>query len=271
MMSKLQRKLRSRTGASMLLALVFLLFCMFIGSSVLASATSNAYRVAHLSDQQEFLNQRSAARLIVDELEGTGTRLRLNIQDADQTIQKVIVDDPGNVVPVGSPTYARTISFTAPSGLKMSTLQRIMYETAVLQYLAQNSVNTSSVALVFNNFVYTEGTNDITITSLEQFWLTEVNGELRIKGSVGTESFTEFTANYSSGTGEHLYDFVVDFGEFSQLSVTCNAAYGQKDSVTRVQIAKWNDGSSTYDAQITTESKQPVISWSSPLIEKGGA
>lgn len=271
MMSKLQRKLRSRTGASMLLALVFLLFCMFIGSTVLASATANAYRVAHLSDQQEFLDQRSAARLIVDELEGSGARLRLNIQDANQSIQRVIVDDPGNIVPVGDPTTSRTISFSAPSGLKMTTLQRLMYETAVLRYLTENSVDTAAVTLVFNNFVYFDGATETQITSLSNFWLTAMDGKISIKGTANAETFTEFTANFSSGTGDDLYDFVVDFGDFSQLCVSCNAAYGQKDPVTRVQITKWPNETSGYDAQVTTVSKQPVISWNNPLIEKGGA
>ena len=78
MMSKLQRKLRSRTGASMILALLFLMFCSFVGSSVLVSATANAYRVKLYGEQQDFLDQRSAALLLSDELQvPEGQRFRL--------------------------------------------------------------------------------------------------------------------------------------------------------------------------------------------------
>ena len=66
---KIKEKLQSSKGASLIIALVFMLFCAMVGSAVLAAATANGGRVAALkSDQQDYLNQRSAATLLQDEL-----------------------------------------------------------------------------------------------------------------------------------------------------------------------------------------------------------
>ena len=50
-MNKILRKLRSKAGESMILAMVFMLFCSFVGGSVLASATANAQRVAQAAER----------------------------------------------------------------------------------------------------------------------------------------------------------------------------------------------------------------------------
>lgn len=62
-------KLQSRKGASLILAAVYFLICAFVGGTVLAAATSGS---AHLkdrkADEQTYLIQRSAARVIEREL-----------------------------------------------------------------------------------------------------------------------------------------------------------------------------------------------------------
>ena len=68
-MLTLKQKLHSQRGASMLMAMIFLLFCLLIGGSVLAAATANSSRIEHLvNDQQDFLNQRSALTIMADML-----------------------------------------------------------------------------------------------------------------------------------------------------------------------------------------------------------
>ena len=79
-MNKIQQKLRSRAGASMILARMFMMFCAFIGGTVLASATANAQRVAQMAEQQDFLLERSAALMASDQLQlESGKYLRLSI------------------------------------------------------------------------------------------------------------------------------------------------------------------------------------------------
>lgn len=68
-MKALKTKLQSQKGASLILAAVYFLICAFVGGTVLAAATSGS---AHLkdrkADEQTFLIQRSAARVIEQEL-----------------------------------------------------------------------------------------------------------------------------------------------------------------------------------------------------------
>lgn len=65
------QKLKSKRGASIILALMFFLIAAVVGSIVLASASSNAGRLSHMrSEQQAYLTMSSAAKLLRDELSG---------------------------------------------------------------------------------------------------------------------------------------------------------------------------------------------------------
>jgi len=70
-MRSVREKLHSSSGASLALALVFLLFCLMVGAVVLTAAASNVGRIRHQKDsQQDYLTVSSAARLLREELEG---------------------------------------------------------------------------------------------------------------------------------------------------------------------------------------------------------
>lgn len=59
------QKLRSESGASIILALVFLLICLSVGAMILASASVNIHKETSARDQQEqYLSIASAARLL---------------------------------------------------------------------------------------------------------------------------------------------------------------------------------------------------------------
>lgn len=63
-------KLRSRAGASLILALLFFLLCIMVGASVLAAASSNAGKAAkRRREQQEYFTASSALQLVCDRLE----------------------------------------------------------------------------------------------------------------------------------------------------------------------------------------------------------
>ena len=72
-MKKTVKKLQSDRGATMILAMVFMLICVFVGGSVLTAASVNGGRLANArSDQQDLLNQRSIAAVIASELSDHG-------------------------------------------------------------------------------------------------------------------------------------------------------------------------------------------------------
>ena len=69
-MKTLNRKLHSQRGASILLALLFLLACMMVAASVLMAAASNAGKIrSNYEEQQRYLALSSALRLVAGELE----------------------------------------------------------------------------------------------------------------------------------------------------------------------------------------------------------
>ena len=84
-------------------------------------------------------------------------------------------------------------------------------------------------------------------------------------------SLPAYTANFSSGRENNIYDFYVDFGELSQLKLTMNAYSGTSNPIEVKSPASEDSTSSTGYVQITTQVTQTTISWDDPMIEKGGA
>lgn len=67
---RLRKKLRSESGASILLALLMFLVCALVGATVLAAAASNAGKArSSRTEQQKFLNLSSAIQLVADEIQ----------------------------------------------------------------------------------------------------------------------------------------------------------------------------------------------------------
>ena len=97
-MTALRRKLRSRRGASMLLALLFLLICVMVSASILMAAASNAGKHrSNLTEHQTYLALSSAVSLLCDELN------RSQYQGQYQywtTVEIVGYDDDGNPITV---------------------------------------------------------------------------------------------------------------------------------------------------------------------------
>lgn len=68
-MKNIREKLRSESGASILLALLFFLLCAMVGASVLMAAASNAGKSrSNREEQQKYLTLSSALQLVCDEL-----------------------------------------------------------------------------------------------------------------------------------------------------------------------------------------------------------
>ena len=274
-MKKIHNKLRSRVGASMILAMVFMLFCAFIGGSVLASATANAQRVAQMAEQQDFLLERSAALLLSDQLQlDDGKYLRLTVVDQNQNIQAVTVGNGGVVVPIdGKVMQQRVITFQLSASQELTHMHRLMVESTVLRYLRENAEGETPVVKLEN---FPDG-----ITSTTEFMFSNTNTDPddpkivdNLTVNCGDERIPDYTANLSGGRDTDLYDFFVYFGENSQLKLTMNAFSGSSNPITIENPPSVDNGTyfeNNATVQITVESTQTSISWKDPLIEKGGA
>ena len=274
-MSQIKRKLQSKRGASLLIALVFLIFAVFIGGSVLAAASANGYRIEHLSDQQDYLNQRSAALLLADEMDiDVFSNISLDAKYATITRQPVILYPDGRIEDNGDAQVSYALTFEANTDGKMDALCRVMFETAVLRYLTLT--DTTNVPITFKDFVYDDGSaSGEVIDGLEDFWTVNdgsCSGEIKISGIKSGETFTEYTARYTCGGGSQLYDFIVDFGDYSQLTVTMNGFNGVRYQRGAPEYdGDRKVGSNQYSDRVITEVERTAISWNRPVVAKGGA
>ncbi len=92
-METLKKKLNSSRGASILMALLFLLVCMMVGASVLMAAASNAGKIrSNREEQQKYLTLSSALTIICDELEGVEYRGRYQYQKKEWTHEETYAD-----------------------------------------------------------------------------------------------------------------------------------------------------------------------------------
>ena len=273
-MNQISRKLRSKSGASMLIALMFMMFCLFVGGSVLAAATANGYRVDHISDEGDYLEQRSAALLIADELRSDSTDHLLTVVDVVQEVQRITFVN--NVeVPVGDPVTYHTLSFQLPLNLTMTSLQRAMYETAIWQYLSKNAVDLNTTSVEIQNFYYQTPSGTEHVTSLAHMWFNTAttSGQITINGTKGGQEFTAFSAVFEcDDSASMLYDFHVSFGNYSQLKVMLAASAGGTNPTARRSHGVWTEiGGASYDALITETTRTYTIYWDAPEIQKGGA
>lgn len=259
-MTIISQKLKSRRGASLILAMVFMLMCLFVGGSVLAAATANGGRVADMtSNQQTYLSQRSAALLMADMLEGDGNS---NLQ---LTIKKVSV-------PSGDGTSENiTITYSLPNlsaGQTYNTLQRILVENAVRKYrIAQGLGNSEPDNEGCYNFSFTGVNNDHYAINSPLYGPNNASGSFTVTTTAQNSSIQpESTIVYFESPAlvgntplesEH-FDMLFHFGAGTQVSLHVNATYSEGKPVEVIQ------------GTTTTTTTTTVIRWDDPVIEKGG-
>ena len=240
-MLSIKRKLSSKSGASMLLAMVFLMFCLFIGGSVLAAATANGSRVEHLkNDQQAYLSQRSAMLLMADLLTGkNGKELQVMVTDVTKDNG---TDDP-----------TRTVTITCPA-------LAVSEEPSYLQKLVFGIVAKKYTAL----FPLPEGSSVKFASNLKNPSIPSQSFEEACSGSItATLSFS------SAENPQEAESFSYKFAQ-TDLTLTITSESGSIKLIMDGSISESNENIVTV-GNITTTTKTTVIRWSKPVIEKGEA
>ncbi len=286
---KIKEKLRSSKGASLIIALVFMLFCAMIGSAVLAAATANGGRVAALkSDQQEYLDQRSAATLLSDELQINRPKLTVTKKEVVTTTYKV--GDGGVLTPTGS-TTTKTIDFKV-NGTVSTQLQRILFESAILRYKQTNDMEGyNKITISGFSIPGAEGSENKTIENVSGFILYDSTkgenqdpvGTLTVdlsEGAVGAgTAVTSFSAkvgcvgpipaNLDANKTVAPYTFNVSFGDDAKLYLRMYAAVGTPNELTYETQEAGSDSTKLVKVKTTTTTQ--TISWDPPEILKGAA
>lgn len=281
---KIKEKLQSSKGASLIIALVFMLFCAMVGSAVLAAATANGGRVAALkSDQQDYLNQRSAATLLQDEL--TISRPQLVITKTTTTTTKYTVGDGGGMTPIeGYPVEDTAFNFEV-SGSIQTKLDQLLFESAILRYMEQNDMQNYYKTDIISGFKIPQAEGDpLNIKKPWDFIMCDKNKSLQttqdamanlsvdLKANGESESKSAFTARVGcSGNKDNLYCFLVDFGNETtegMLSLRMYAAVSDPRTSKMTEQGADKGNSSIYVRE-DIETVRQTISWDSPEVMKG--
>lgn len=235
-MKKLKNKLSSKSGASMLLALVFLMFCMFVGGSVLAAATANgSWAARQKENQQAYLSQRSASLLLADLLKGDeNSAMQLTIKDVESST-------------------GRTITFTAHGKGPRSELQFMLYEREIAKYLELLSSKSYSPRYVnFGPDYSYPGAPAVT-------------GGITLSLTSGSTAIDTLVAQYDMtypATGVDKDLFIIDY------AVTPEGGEPQT-SYARVSMKRYP--SDPYEVTVNgVTTTTTIIRWDDPVIEKGG-
>lgn len=132
-MSKVLKKLRDKSGASIFISLLFFLFCLTIGGIILTASTANAGRLRNSRQaQQDYLTVSSAALLLRSICEGAGF-----------TGSATVVDG-------SAPSYSTLSSGSTP-------LLRLIQDTAYAIFTG-NSVGTEQITIEVPNLETVSGT-----------------------------------------------------------------------------------------------------------------
>lgn len=262
MFKQISRKLRSRSGASMLLAMVFMLFCVFVGSTVLAASTANSYRVAHLSDQQEYLDQRSAALLLRSQLDNGTMTIRITDLNAEK-IPGTVVDGIGFVASGNASDfdYAVKVTATLSDAEDMTAMQRLALESVARYYVEQTYQSGTKPDVTL------EVVQNGTTSTLSGQWTTASTGNIAVSGSTGSDAFANFNANFKCNGN---FDFLVGFQNKSQMTLEMDSICYRKPPV-RVEyyedIPLTEDEDDAY--QILATNTITTVIFRDPVIEKG--
>ena len=263
---KILNKLRSRSGASLLIAMVFMMICAFVGGSVLAASTANTLHIKALTtDQQKFLCQRSATMLLRDELKPSSGHLRLTVLCKNITTQhghrdsSAFIND-GEAIK----TEEMEIVIFQPAE---NAMQRLLLESAVLRCAEYFGVE-DPTDIQLTGFSWKNGSNTETLTSVSQFWLYGGGSTIRVNDPISGQQDAMVQCTGSDEMKSFIEAFKLNFGEETQMTLTVKASVTEKSLPGRAaQETLLSDGTL---AKVSSSTKSYIVDWKNPRIEKGG-
>lgn len=237
-MKSIKRKLGSKRGASMLMAMVFLLFCLMIGGSVLAAASANGSRAARkLAEEQDYLSQRSATLLLADMLKGPeDTAMQLTVKNVKRKEHT-------------------TVSFMAHGSSADTELQKLLHKIAIEDYLVANNIRPGEDCTV--NYPAFVGTLSSTPGKTGTITLA-LTSDSTVTGSL--------TARYDATDPN---EFIIDYAVETAAATESTSAEYQTSYLSLSMKCYIAQGSPVVIDGVSTTTT--VIRWEDPVIQKGGA
>lgn len=249
-------KLKSRSGSSFLLALVFLLIVTFFGSSVLVSATGNAGRLNKMRERrQQYLAERSAALLLKEQLTFQSGGKTLTIESVETKVTTTTND--GGATTVVTQTSQNPV-VTPPD--HCGELQRVALEAAV--WKRQEALEMADANYTLNDpMPKTDWFGSAVIPH------TPTRGEIAVAvqkngSNVDSPLTGAYTCTLTNGNRTILFQV-----EFAQLTVVLRGDIVTKNQAPEVFV----ETDAAKRVETVKSNVKTTITWQTPTIVKGGA
>ena len=278
-MKRLRSKLNNTQGVSMIIALVFMLICLFVGGTVLTAATVNSGRVKANERNRVFMDHRSAAMLIADSLQTKkGDPLKIEVVKTKVVEQPVRITRTGKMSYSASPTISSSYEFRVSHDLRdaasVTPFQRIVAEAAMRRYIELNAISGSDWKVRF------PGSPDVVITGTSyKFSIPSDLTDINFKGSISTntESDYEFSVKCENENNSKLpYNVFFKINSDTQGKAKIDVRMYSDTPISktlppmqRLVQTTHNANSANQGIMYTTESTVTSIIWQGPLIMKG--
>ena len=274
-MKRAAEKLNSRRGASILLALVFVLTCVMVGISILSAAASNAGRThSNHEEQQLYLSLSSALQLVADDL--SNASYTPNVKDLcreDSEPVEVGKDEEGNVITETYTTYTHTFSRAEGSieGCLLKNLFQKKLDAVFDTYMSGRNFPSSSLG--YDTFVYIN--NISPAETVAPFTLTVTPDMAGLPIEAGRDPYhaaqavevdVDIDDNYRITLTAHLPDSDAEADSFRLSTVLTRSSSTLPD----ISLPTYGtDGTTTIPASPAVTWKQGVIE--SAYVAGGGA
>ena len=260
-MERVREKLHSRTGASLLIALLFFLVAMTVGAVVLTAASANAGRIQkNRQEQQNYLAVDSAAELVKEDIVGAEKAI---FTAEYQKIFKEIVTSVETTDPVTKETSTHTITTHS------TTYKSVDPKIDNCELLTKEICNT--MKKIFYSTVPSE-------TTFRAEWdaTNKVNWGLDFEASYIPAVKGALTVSHedNSMTGQRQYGLAVTVGVRPEreeepphcattMSFMPNVVKQEKTDPPTVEVGG-NSVTTTYITHYIT-----TVTWEAPVITKG--
>ena len=265
-MNRIKKKLRSERGASLIMAIVFMMLCAFVGGSVLAAATANAGQLKALTtDQQAFLDQRSVLKILLDEL-GDPDDLKLIVSSKLTETYQGQYADGGIWIRDATPSSTNEIVIRPNTATPVSynAVQECFFECFIKAFVRYYQTDWLLHGLTVR---YENGDISRTIVvpadedPVTDITVTDPEGKVvTVKLSCAFE--------HQEKTDQDVCRFIISFPENGQLKVSAEAPADQLTGL--VKVTSKPTVSEGRGQQVITSSQNTYFSWNTLAIEKGG-
>lgn len=245
------KKLHSKRGASLLLALLFMLVCLTVGAVVLTAAATNAGRIQrNRLEQQDYLAVASAAELVKADMDGAKFVGEYEEKRTETVVLDYGTDENGNTIVTGS--------HIEPGGPFYSPSDETgMYDSDTLE-----KIESDLSALYYAGTPLSDGSTLEDMDYPLEFGAIDMPDIPKVTGNLTVSKADDF----GSGLRQYAIWVKLSADRDSTFSNTTTMKFTPQVKSTEVTTVEVSGHVTTYTTTYTT-----TVTWDAPVVLKGAA